>query len=279
LASPREERINREVLVAVAIIVAVIVYGSLYPFTFRQPEGGTGPLRNLLESWADPPHRGDFVANVFLYVPLGFFGSLACSGHGRALSRITLVTLAGSVLSLAMELAQYYLAERVSAADDVYANLLGTMVGAIAGNVAGDNLLLLPFRRVAAERVPGLLLTLWLCYRLYPYVPTIDLHKYWEAVRPVVLYPRPSGYDLFRYTAMWLTIGSLIEELGGPRLGWLLFLPFILGVLVAKVVIVGKTLSAAEIAGAASALAVWLTLGVIANARTRVTAITLLFAV
>ena len=40
-----------------------------------------------------------------------------------------------------------------------------------------------------------------------------------------------------------------------PRRGWLLFLPFIVGLLAAKVVIVGKALSAAEIAGAASALA------------------------
>jgi VanZ family protein len=277
LASPREKRINREILVAVAIIVAVIVYGSLYPFTFRRPEGGTGSLQNLLQSWADTPHRGDFVANVFLYLPLGFFGNLACFGRGRALPRIMLVTLAGGILSVTMELAQYYLAERVSAADDVYANLLGTMLGAIAGDMAG-NIPLLPFRQVAAGRVPGLLLLLWLGYRLYPYVPTIDLHKYWQAVKPVVLYPRPSGYDLFRYTAICLTVGSLIEELGGPRLGWLLFLPFIVGVLAAKVVIVGKTLSAAEIAGAASALAVWVVLTLIASARMRLTAIAVLFA-
>lgn len=262
-----------------AIIVAVIGYGSLYPFTFRQPAGGAGPLRNLLESWADTPHRGDFVANVFLYLPLGFFGRLACSGRGRALPRVMLVTLAGGVLSVTVELAQYYLAERVSAADDVYANLLGTMLGAIAGNVIGSYLLLLPFRRVAAARIPCLLLLLWLGYRLYPYVPTIDLHKYWQAVRPVILYPRPSGYDLFRYSAMWLAIGSLIEELGGPRRGWLLFLPFIVGVLAAKVVIVGKALSAAEIAGAASAVAAWVLLALIAGGRIRVTAITLLFAV
>ena len=262
-----------------AIIVAVIGYGSLYPFIFRQPKGGVGPLRNLLESWADTPHRGDFVANVFLYLPLGFFGSLACSGRGRALPRVMLVTLAGGVLSVTMELAQYYLAERVSAADDVYANLLGTMLGAIAGNVIGSYLFLLPFRRVAAARVPCLLLLLWLGYRLYPYVPTIDLHKYWQAVRPVILYPRPSGYDLFRYSAMWLAIGSLIEEFGGARRGWLLFPPFIVGVLAAKVVIVGRALSAAEIASAASALAAWILLALIAGGRIRVTAITLLFAV
>ncbi|MBV8936854.1 MAG: VanZ family protein [Alphaproteobacteria bacterium] len=265
-------------LVAVAIIVAVIVYGSLYPFTFRRPEAGAGPLRNLLQSWAETPHRGDFVANVFLYLPLGFFGSLASAGRGRALPRVMLVTLAGGALSVTMELAQYFIAERVSAAVDVYANLTGTMLGAMAGNIAGGDLFLRSFRQAAAQRVPCLLLALWLGYRLYPYVPTIDLHKYWQAVRPVFLYPRPSEYDLFRYSALWLTVGSLLEELGGARRGRLLFLPFIIIVLAAKVVIVGKTLSAAEIAGAAGALAFSAALAVIAGERIRVRVVTLIFA-
>lgn len=272
-----EDRFNRGFLIAAAIIVAVILYGSLYPFTFRQPEDGVGPLRNLVQSWAETPGRGDFVANIFLYLPLGFFGSLAVAGGGRALPRILLVMLAGGFLSTGMELAQYYIAGRVSAADDVYANLIGTMLGAIAGNLAGANFRRLPFREIAGNRVPCLLLALWLGYRLYPYVPTIDLHKYWEALKPVVLHPRPPAYDLFRHTAIWLAIGSLIEALGGRRRGWLLFPLFIAAVLAAKVTIVGKTLSAAEIAGAAIAFAAWLLLAVSLGARMRVTLIVLLF--
>jgi hypothetical protein len=121
------------------------------------------------------------------------------------------------------------------------------------------------------------LLGLWLAYRLYPYVPTIDLHKYWDALKPVVFHPRPAGYDLFRYTAIWLTVGSLIEAIGGRRRGWLLFPLFIAAVLAAKVLIIGKTLSAAEIDGAAIALAVWLLFAFCVSARIRVTAIALLF--
>ncbi len=234
------------------------------------PEGGVGPLRHLLQSWAETPGRGDFVANIFFYLPLGFFASLALAGSGRTLRRILLVTLAGGLLSTTMELAQYYIAGRVSAADDVYANLIGTVLGAIVGNFAGEDFLWLPFREIAANRVPCLLLGVWLGYRLYPYVPTIDLHKYWDALKPVVFHPRPNGYDLFRYTAIWLTIGSLIESSGGPRRGWLLFPLFIAAVLAARVLIIGKTLSAAEIGGAAIALAVWLLLAISVSARIRV---------
>jgi VanZ family protein len=276
-ASRGAHRLNKGFLIAAAIIVAVILYGSLYPFAFYQPEGGAGPLIHLAQSWAETPGRGDFVANVFLYLPLGFFGSLAVAGSGRTFRRILLVALAGGTLSTTMELTQYYIAGRVSAADDVYANLIGTVLGAIAGNFAGGDFFRLPFRDIAANRVPCLLLALWLAYRLYPYVPTIDLHKYWDALKPVVFHPRPTGYDLFRYTAVWLTVGSLIEAVGGRRRGWLLFPLFITAVLSAKVVIIGKTLSAAEIAGAATALVVWLLLAISVSARIRVIATALLF--
>jgi VanZ family protein len=210
-------------------------------------------------------------------LPLGFFGSLAFAGSDRTFRRILLVAFAGGLLSTTMELAQYYIAGRVSAADDVYANLIGTVLGAIVGNFAGGDFLWLQFPDIAANRVPCMLLGLWLVYRLYPYVPTIELHKYWDALKPVVFHPRPTGYDLFRYTAIWLTVGSLIEAIGGRRRGWLLFPLFIATVLAAKIAIIGKTLSAAEIDGAAIALTVWLLLAISISARIRAAAIALLF--
>jgi VanZ family protein len=176
-----------------------------------------------------------------------------------------------------MELTQYYIVGRVSAADDVYANLIGTGLGAIVGNFVGGHFLWLQIREIAANRVPALLLALWLAYRLYPYVPAIDLHKYWDALKPVVFHPRPTGYDLFCYTAIWLTVGSLIESIGGRRRGWLLFPLFIAAVLSANVVIIGKALNAAEIGGAGTALAVWFLLAISVGARIRFAATALLF--
>jgi hypothetical protein len=63
-----------------AIIIAAILYGSLYPFKFRQPVNGIGPIRTLLESWAQTPQRADFLVNILLYMPLGFSGFFALAG-------------------------------------------------------------------------------------------------------------------------------------------------------------------------------------------------------
>ena len=128
------------------------------------------------------------------------------------------------------------------------------MLGAVVGGVTDWNFRWPLLRTVAANRVPALLLALWLGYRLYPYLPTIDLHKYWAAIKPVVVYPSVRAYDLCRYATIWLTAAALIEPLDESNRGCLLFPLFIIGVLGAKVLIVGKVLSVAEIAGAAMAL-------------------------
>src|SRR5205085_12684460 len=59
------------------VVVAVLCYLELYPFTFRVPTTGEGPVRKLIESWAERPSRGDFAANVLAYIPLGLFATLA----------------------------------------------------------------------------------------------------------------------------------------------------------------------------------------------------------
>jgi VanZ family protein len=263
--------------IGLAVIVLVVVYGSLYPFAFRQPANGVGPIGTLIRDWGQLPKRGDFISNVLLYLPLGFFGVLALAEKMRALPALGLAVLMGALLSTAMELAQYYVAGRVTAASNVYSDVIGTALGAAAATLSSGHLRWQPLREVAANRVPAFLLAIWLGYRLFPYVPTIDLHKYWIAIRPVLLNPIPTKYDLFRYTAVWLAIGVLVEALAGTRWAWLFFPLFTASVLAAKVLIVGKTLSAAELTGAGLALGLWLILTASVGARFRVIVIALLF--
>ncbi|TMJ57283.1 MAG: VanZ family protein [Alphaproteobacteria bacterium] len=257
-------------------MIAVIVYGSLYPFTFRQPTAGLGAAaRALLNSWADKPGRGDFIANVALYTPFGFFAVLAVSGAGSAAKRVLMVVVAGAILSTCMELAQYYDVSRQTTATDLYSNVVGTLLGAIGGSLTGGSFRWSLLREVASKRVPVLLLSAWAGYRLFPYVPTIDLHKYWNALKPVVLHPSLTGYDLFRYTATWLAIGMLVEAIGGQKRARLMFPLFVGAVIVAKVLIVDTMLTMAEVAGAGLALCASRIL--VVGPRLRVTLIALLF--
>jgi glycopeptide antibiotics resistance protein len=165
-----------------------------------QPLGSAA--RALFETWGETPSRGDFIANVLFYIPLGFFAILAIGDGIGGRLRITLVVVTGAVLSTWMELAQYFDEDRVTSATDLYANVIGTVLGAIAGSLTGRDYRWPLLREIAANRVPALLLSAWAGYGLFPYAPTIDLHKYWNALKPVILHPTLTGYDLLRYTAI-----------------------------------------------------------------------------
>ncbi len=265
---------RKRFVVATAIVVAVIVYGSLYPFVFERPVDGIEPaLRALLASRAETPARSTVIANVLLYMPLGFCAILASRDRAGGAARIVLITLIGALLSVSIELAQFFDQGRVTDAPDVYANTIGTLLGAVVGRLTGGSIRWPLLSEITTARIPTLLLTAWIGYRLFPYVPAIDLHKYWEALKPVILHPTLSAYDLFRYTAMWLAIAALVEAIVGSRRIWFCFPLFAVAVLVGKVMVVDAVLNTAEIAGAASAL-VWRgLLGFSASVRTVVVAL------
>ena len=240
-----------------ALTAVVIVYGSLYPFDFRVPAEGDGAVTALLRSWATPPSRGDFVANVLLYMPLGWFGVLSLTQRMSVGLRLFLMIIGGTTLSVTMELTQYFDAGRVTAADDVYANLLGTMLGSLSATYLSGRWRVPLIVEISANPIPAALMAAWAGYRLYPYVPTIDLHKYWNALKPVILDPSLSLEGLYRHTTTWLTTFALIATLVGPRRSALLVPLFCGCILAARVLIVDTTLSVAEIAGAAVALCLW----------------------
>jgi VanZ family protein len=250
-------------------MAAVIIYGSLYPFEFRVPLGGVGPLATLLGSVWDRPSRSDAVANVLLYMPFGCFFLLGSRGASRRLGVLALATAIGGLMSLSMELTQYYDVGRVTNFSDLVTNTLGTLLGGLVAIAIGASFRVPLLGEVTARPVPALLILSWLAYRLYPYVPTIDLHKYWNALKPVVLTPSLTGYDLFRQTAVWLTLYALVEAVIRRR--WSAFVAplFAIAAMSAQVMIVDLGLRLAEPVGAALAFGIWLLLLLVAPARLR----------
>jgi glycopeptide antibiotics resistance protein len=248
---------NRNYVIVTAIMIVVIIYGSLYPFDWRVPAHDIGPVATLVGSWAETPGRGDFLSNILLYMPLGLFGALAITDGAGAARRIGLTILLGATLSVSMELTQYYDEGRVTAATDAYSNTIGAALGAIGGCVFGGNVHWRFLDPVRAHRVPVLLLAAWAGYRLFPYVPTNDIHKFWDAIRPIVVNPTFAAYPTFRHTAIWLTVGCLIETIYGSKRSLLLFPAFVGAMLIAEILIMTIILSVAHIAGAAIALCLW----------------------
>jgi VanZ family protein len=255
----RERWIEPKAAWIAAGTVAVIVYGSLYPFQFQPRAASGGPVRALLATWHAATSRGDLIANVLLYIPFGFFVFRSLSRPASFL-RCMIVVAAGSLLSIAMELTQFYEPSRDSAMTDVYANTAGALSGAIAGAIFRIDLRLAKTSNLAKRPFVALLVASWLGYRLFPFVPVIDLHKYWAALKPLLFSPTLHPIDLYTHVVIWLAIALLFEALFGTARSRLAILLFVPAVLFARVLIEGTVLSPAEVVGGALAIPAWVAL-------------------
>ena len=254
--------------VALVIITAVIVYGSLYPFQFSNPPLSMGTVDYLLSTWRDWDRPGDLLANILLYLPFGLLAVRSLPNRLTALTRLGLVLLSGALLSAAMELLQLNDLGRTTSMGDVYANTIGSVLGAAAGIALGGSFKWPLVRELGENLVPATLIAAWLGYRFYPYVPTINLHKYWHTIRPLLTPPPLAGGgwgegavgELLRFTIIWLCLASVVEQIFGFR-RWVLLFPALVGAEIAgRIMMLRTSLELSDIVGALVAWGVWLVL-------------------
>jgi len=241
-----------------AVIVFLIVYGSLYPFSFAAVEGA-GPLDLLKTLSFARTTRSDIAANVLLYLPLGACLTWLFAAQLGGLLAAIVATLVGAALSFGIEYAQLYETRRVASLSDLLYNTIGAFAGAwIALAIAATH------RRLHASRVAGFLrhpvatalLLSWICYRLAPFAPVLDPGKWADSFRPL------AGDDWWSLAAIaphalaWLVLMPICERLAPGRRAALAAAAMAI-VLAGRVLFSGMTLEAGEIAGMAIAFALW----------------------
>jgi VanZ family protein len=235
------------------LIMAAILYGSLYPFDLNLYDAGQAGLSHLLSTWRNPPQsRGDLIANVLLYMPLGF---AVGNASGRKFWPIAVAAIGiGAGLSFSIEWLQYYDQSRVSCLSDFYLNVIGSLVGVLVSQAPGCRLSVISLPEGGRAVFARVLLFAWAAWRLYPYVPTIDLHKYWRSFKPIVLYPDIGAYDVFRFAVLWMGVSHLLRTGVQSKMSPYLLLAVTAGYFCAKVLIVNQSLNLSEIVGATIAL-------------------------
>jgi VanZ family protein len=153
------------------IVIALILYGSLFPWTYRPAPAGVSPFSVVLHSWPAVIPTSlypDIFVNVLLYVPIGLFGFLACERAGWWRLRWVGPLLLAFLLSALVELLQVYDVSRDPSLLDVVTNTIGGALGIGIGYL---------FRKSMSDSV--LLVLLWLgfqvflLFRLYTGRPTL----------------------------------------------------------------------------------------------------------
>ena len=240
------------------VIAFLIVYGSLYPFSFATVEGA-GPLELLKTMSFSRTTRSDSAANVLLYLPLGACLTWLLVARLGGLLAAILATLVGAVLSFAIEYAQLYETRRVASLFDLLFNTIGAFVGAwiaLAIAATGRRLHASPLAGLLRHPVASALLFSWICYRLAPFVPVLDPDKWAGAFQPLAGDDWWSLAAIFPHALAWLVLMPICERLAPGRRASLVATAMAI-VLAGRVLFAGMTLEAGEIAGMAIAFGLW----------------------
>jgi VanZ family protein len=123
----------------------LVVYGSLHPFTGWR-DTGVSPIAFLEGGWPRYWTVFDLLANVAVYLPLGFFLTLALSTLPGRFSALALAVVLGGGVSFGLETLQTWLPSRVPSNLDLACNTLGALLGALWAKHVGPRI----FARLAA---------------------------------------------------------------------------------------------------------------------------------
>ena len=180
-------------------VALFIIYGSLVPFVYRPASFAQGLYQFAHIKWLDLgiESRADWVANLVLYVPFGFFvcGAL---GRRRMLAAILVTAILGSVLAVGVEFAQIWAAPRTVSLNDIVAEIAGTVLGLLIWLVWGRRLtaMALAVLRGGRPALPAALSLYILVYcfvSLFPYdflVSAAEIHRRLADPTAIVIIPR-----------------------------------------------------------------------------------------
>jgi len=239
-----------------AIMVALILYVSLYPFRFAADGPSIATALQQL-TWARAS-RGDMFNNVLLYLPLGFCIALAIEPRFGRLAGIVAGLAGGALLSLAMEVTQASIAPRVPSLTDLSLNAAGALAGAIGGSawhVLGARMTPHANPQGRSAAIALAILVLWLLARLWPIVPDLSLGQFKRAVRPLFS-PELAWPELAAYFVGWLVVAQAVFHLARRQRSVDAFLVVIAVVLVGRALTAGNELEVAELAALALLLPV-----------------------
>jgi VanZ family protein len=247
------------VLRLLAIVLAFIIYGSLYPFHFDFGRTASSPLLILLHAWPAKIDRfawRDAGVNVLLYFPLGVTAVLVLTRRlPRAAAALATMVL-GTGLSASIEMLQLFDSTRTTSLLDVACNSLGTAAGVGAALIFRRKIFAITRRRSGDRGAGGALLLAccWAGYQLYPFIPMLSSYRLRDNVARFLATPIPA-VEVFAAAAEWFAFALVLRAVAiRLRTPWLLLAMCCLPL---RLMIVDRTLAPAELIGAGLAMLIW----------------------
>jgi VanZ family protein len=195
----------------------------------------------------------DVALNILLYAPLGLFGFLSLTHVRRRAVRVAVPVAIGFALSFSMEILQLFDLGRDSGALDVLNNTAGAGVGVLFGVLFENSLSKLQHYRGLASL---LLLICFVLYQLSPFLPEGSVVSLRDKLTTLMAVGDFSIRICLISLVEWLAVARLVEAT--IDIEWRSRTYFAIWMLIpTRMLIDGRTTTAAELAGAALAYVVW----------------------
>ncbi|MCB1849209.1 MAG: VanZ family protein [Gammaproteobacteria bacterium] len=238
---PASEGSSRGAVALLALgYLVFVIYGSLVPLDYRgMPlEEALGRFRGIPFLDLGIGSRADWVANLLLFIPLGFLWLGTLWPQRRGIIRIAAalsVLTAATALSIAIEFTQLYFPPRTVSQNDILAEVLGAVVGIQLWWRFGPQVnrwvtLAIRARGKAnlAERLLWLYLAGLFLYSVLPLdltISPVEIYHKWRSGKVnlipfgfAVADPIQQLYDLVTDALLWAPV-TLLWVLSGRRQG------------------------------------------------------------
>lgn len=240
----------------VAIVAALIAYGSLYPFVFAPPDSWPAAWASLVAGPRWWTSLSDVAGNTLLFVPLGLVYSARLPARQRGPLRLAVFALLAIAFALLLQIAQIAVPARTAALSDVAWNAVGLLLGIVLAP------LLDPLRAHSRDRslqpaLTHLLVLLWLVGELAPLVPAFDWQGVKDALRALRNMEAIEWSVALASAARTFALGTVLTAIAGPRRSLLLLVGVVAAAALAKPLVVGQSLTIDDLAGYALGCMSW----------------------
>jgi VanZ family protein len=246
---------------ALLIVVALIVYGCLYPFSFHpMPPQGWNLFWQVAPSVLTRFIARDALINVLLYLPFGILAFLAFDQVQNAWLHLLIPVVLACFLSTTLELIQLMDFTRTSSLFDVACNTTGAALGSLAGLFYARPVTRLVTRTgqtvTRAAPVPRLLFCLWLGYQVFPMFPSVGSFALLAKLKTLLIHPSFSTPDAISTWIEWLAAAAIFRAVW-PGQQHRISIFVLLLLLPARMFLLSRSITPSEIAGALGACIAW----------------------
>lgn len=218
----------------------LVVYGSLYPFSFEAPTNLTSSLNSLLSF--NPLQSGiaDSFANFLLFVPIG----LVVKPNFTSFKQVALICAGLFVFAFAIQVVQVWSITRVPFGADAIWNTLGAVGGLMISPFLKPKIKDIkknPLTVKSPQQVSFLIFIAYVTVDLFPLVPSLDIGYIVENTKILIDTERLATLKIIKYFAFYTLIiffAKQSEKLAKPNLMLSLTLPVFL---VSQIFIISNT--------------------------------------